>query len=170
MAKSLKTTPSVWTKVFRRIVQQLENDPDVRRVVGIQNLRSWKGVDGDKAPLVPSQNAPVVRLTPNPRDVEWYSPDMQVGTLAVLVQVAVSSLCVDDVADLWDVLVHALLPGGPSVCGGTSFELDLVAVGAETGEIVFSEPAFDAKPEHGTQGMFLAEGHFQLQLLRSINP
>src|SRR5689334_8906350 len=100
MPKQLKTNPSVWTKVFRRIIQQLENDPDVKRIVGLQNLRSWKGIPGDKAPFEPSQNAPVVRLTPNPSSVDWYSPDMQAGTLYVLVEMAVPSLCVDDIADL----------------------------------------------------------------------
>jgi hypothetical protein len=170
MPKQLKTSPSVWTKVFRRIIQQLENDPDVKRVVGLQNLRSWKGVPGDKAPLEPSQNAPVVRLTPNPRDVDWYSPDMHAGTLAVLVEMAVPSLCVDDVSDLWDVLVHALLPSGPSVGGGSNFELDLAGLGAETGEIVFSDPAFDPRPWEKPEGVFLAQGHFHLRLLRLINP
>ena len=54
MAKSLKTPTSVWTAVFRRIVQQLENDPTIKRVVGLDNLRSWKGVPGDKNEFVPT--------------------------------------------------------------------------------------------------------------------
>jgi hypothetical protein len=170
MPKSLKTNPSVWTRVFRRIVQQLENDPDVKRVVGLANLRSWKGIPGDKAPFEPLQNAPIVRLTPNPANVDWYSPDMQAGTLWVLVELAIPSLCVDDVSDLWDVIVHALLPGGPSVGGGTSFQFDLVGFGAETGEIVFSDPAFDPKPAHEPEGVFLAEGKMHLRLLRTVYP
>jgi hypothetical protein len=170
MPKSLKTNQSVWTKVFRRIVQQVENDPDAKRVIGPTNIRSWKGVPGDKAPFNPAQNQPVVRFTPNPRDVVWYSPDMQTGTLWVLVEMAVASLSIDDVSDLWDVIVHALLPGGPSLTEGTSFELDLVALGAETGEIIFSDPAFDPQPTRAAEGVFLASGHFQLRILRSINP
>ena len=168
MPKALKTNPSVWTKVFRRIVQQLENDPDVRRVVGCANIRSWKGIPGDKAPFEPGQGQPVVRLTPNPQGVDWYSPDMQAGTLYVLVELAVPSLCVDDVADLWDLIVHALLPGGPSVGGNPSFAFDLNQLGAETGEIVFSDPAFDPSPEKEPEGVFVAVGRFHLRLLRSV--
>jgi hypothetical protein len=102
--------------------------------------------------------------------VDWYSPDIQAGTLWVLVELAVRSLCVDDVSDLWDVLVHALLPSGPSVGDGTSFALDLVELGAETGEIVFSDPAFDPRPWEEPEGVFLAQGHFHLRLLRSVSP
>ena len=112
MSKSLKTPSSVWSKVFRRIVLQLENDPFVKRVVG-DNLRSWKGVPGDKAPFEPKANAPVVRLTPQPRNVDWYSPDMQCGDLWVQVELGVQSLCIDDMADLWDILVNAITASGP---------------------------------------------------------
>jgi hypothetical protein len=171
MPKSLKTNASVWTKVFRRIVQQLENDANVKRFVGrAGNLRSWKGEPGDKAPFAPSQNAPVVRLTPNPAAVDWYSPDMQAGTLWVLVEMAVPSLCVDDVSDLWDTIVNALVPGGPSVGGGASFALDLAGLGAETGEIVFSDPAVNPKPFEEPEGVFFAEGKVHLRILRTVEP
>jgi hypothetical protein len=95
---------------------------------------------------------------------------MQAGTLAVAVELAVMSLCVDDVADLWDVLVAALVPDGPSVGGGTSFALDLMTLGAETGEIVFSDPAFDARPADEPEGYFFAAGKLHLRLLRTVDP
>src|SRR4051812_33327755 len=98
MPKSLKTIQSVWTKVFRRIVQQLEQDAEIRRVLGADNLRSWKGVPGDKAPFSPTTTNPVARLTPMPAGVDWYSPDTQAGTLGVGVELAVMSLAIDDVA------------------------------------------------------------------------
>jgi hypothetical protein len=166
VAKSLKTNASVWTKVFRRIVQQLETDPDVRRVVGVDRLRSWKGVLGDKTPFVPTGSAPVVRLTPQPRNVSWYSPDTQAGTLYVLVELGVGSLCIDDIADLWDTIVQAVRPGATNAQGG-SFTQDLVALGAETGEIVFGDPAMDARPEIEGEGQFFATGRFELTLLRT---
>jgi hypothetical protein len=169
MAKSLKTPTSVWTAVFRRIIQQLENDPNVRRAVGLHNLRSWKGVPGDKNEFAPTSNAPVVRLTPQPRNVDWYSPDMQSGDLWVQVELAVQSLCIDDVADLWDILVNAIRPGALDSTGGL-FAQDLVTLGAESGEIVFSDPAFDPKPQASDDGFFFAAGHFRLRLLRSVNP
>lgn len=170
MPKSLKTKNSVWTTVFRRIVQQLETNPDVKRVVGLANLRSWKGVSGDKAPFAPTSTAPVVRLTPQPQNVEWYSPDEQAGTLAVQIEIGVNSLCLDDVVDLWDLIVGALQPGGtPIPSSGISFSQDLVAVGAETGEIVFSDPAFDPQPMASDEGYFFAAGHFRLRCLRPVS-
>jgi hypothetical protein len=169
MPKSLKTPSSVWSLIFRRIVQQVENDANIKRVVGLANVRSWKGVPADKSPFEPSSSAPVIRLTPNPMHVDWYSPDAQAGELYVLVELAVQSLSIDDVADLWDIVVQALQPGGAAVSPGTvCFSQDLVALGAETGEIVFSDPAFDAKPEDSAEGWFLAIGRFRLRVLRPV--
>jgi hypothetical protein len=171
MAKALKTPTSVWTAVFRRIIQQLKNDPAIKRVVGLDHLRSWEGVPADKSEFAPSSNAPVVRLTPQPRNVDWYSPDMQSGELWVQVELAVQTLCIDDVADLWDIVVAALQPAGPAVpTSGNSFAQDLVTLGAETGEIVFSDPAFDPQPQASDDGFFFAGGHFRLRVLRREYP
>jgi hypothetical protein len=164
MPKSLKTNASVWTKVFRRLVQQLENDPDIRRVVGVDNIRSWKGIPGDSAAFAPQAGKAIMRLSPQPRHVDWYSPDSQSGHLVVIVELAVGSLAIDDVNDLYDLVVNALRPGNGTLA------LDLVAQGAETGEIVFDDPAFDPHPEADPQGTFYAVGQFQLNVLRSVNP
>jgi hypothetical protein len=162
--KTLKVQLSNWTRVFRRIIEQLECDPEIRRVVGTDHLRSWKGVPGDRAPLSPSSGSPIIRLTPNPGDVDWYSPDTQAGLLAVRVELAVQSLCIDDVADLWDLIVSALSPESNTLCA------DLRTAGAETGEIVFNAPAFDPQPSAEPEGQFFAIGRFQLRVLRLINP
>src|SRR3954447_22849155 len=164
MPKSLKTNQSSWTKVFRRLVQQVETDPGIRRIIGVQNIRSWKGEAGDKNPFAPAASSPVVRLTPQPRAVEWYSPDTQMGMLNVVAELAVPSLCIDDVVDLWDVLVQALRPGN-----GTLAQ-ELLALGAETGEIVFSDPALDPRPGADPEGFFLAVGQFRLRVARMVNP
>ena len=50
------------------------------------------------------------------------------------------SLCCDDPIDLWQVLCTALFANGPALAGGVQFSQDLIALGAETGEIVFSDP------------------------------
>ena len=164
MPKTLKTSSSVWTAVFRRIVAHLEQDPNIRRVVGSDRVRSWKGVPGDKAPFSPATGQPVLRLTPNPQGVDWYSPDTHAGTLYVLVELAVISLCIDDVADLWDLVVAALAPSDMTLVS------DLVAAGAETGEIVCSDPAFDPQPAAQPEGCFFATGRLHLRVLRMVNP
>jgi hypothetical protein len=52
--------------------------------------------------------------------------------------------------------------------GGTSFGLDLAGLGAETGEIVFSDPAVDPRPWDEPEGYFLAEGKLHLRILRTV--
>lgn len=163
MPKSLSTSQSVWTKVFRRIVSQLESNAEFRRVVGRDNLRTWSGNTViDRAPFEPTSGAPIVRLTPQPGAVQWYSPELQSGILRVHVELGVQSLCVDDVADLWDLIVQSLRPGDAMFTG------DLVDMGAETGLIVFSDPAFDPQPQAEPVGYFFARGFFNLTLLRSV--
>lgn len=164
MPKTLKTNDCVWTQVFRRIVRQVELDAEIRRVVGGDRIRSWKGVPADKSPLVPATGAPLMRLTPNPSGVDWYSPDSQAGTLSVQVEIYVASLCIDDVANLWDLVVVACSPCQPG------FAQALIAAGAETGEIVFGDPAFDPRPDVEPEGYFAATGRLRLTVIRSVNP
>lgn len=162
MPKTLKTNLSVWTKVFRRIVQQMETDAELRRIGVGDRLRSWKGVTADKAPFAPSVGTPVVRVTPYPAGVDWYDPSSQSGTLVVLVELGIASLCIDDVADLWDLIVSAV---SPCVAG---FSRELVELGAETGEITFTNPAFAAQPAESPEGAFYAQGRFELRLIRQL--
>lgn len=160
--KTLKTPSSVWSRVFRRIATEVEVDPELRRVVPPRNFRSWKGVPDDRNPFQPSLGSPLIRLTPNPTGVGWYSPGEQSGTLVVKVELAIMSTCIEDVSDLWDMVVTACKPSK------FQFTRDLIAEGAETGEIVFSDPAIDSNPEAGPEGFFLAIGRFRLVVIRSI--
>jgi hypothetical protein len=165
VAKALRTRQSTWSAVFREVVAQFARDEEVRRVVGPHNIRSWAGVPDDKAPLIPTGTAPVVRFTPEPRNVTWYSPCAQYGMLRVRVELAVASLCIDDVLDLWDLVVSAIGPGSTP-----GFSTSLVPLGAETGEIQFTDPTIDPFPAADPEGLFLATGYFQLAVIRPIHP
>lgn len=162
MPKTIKGPTSVYSQVFRRIVKQLETDSRFRSAVG--DLRSWRGQPNDAAPLTPSAGRPIVRLTPRPQQGAWYSPDTQVVSLIIHVEFAIASYAVEDVLDLWDLLEAALRPGV-----GTLAQ-DLVALGAETGEILFSDPAYDHKREEKAQAYWDAIGQFKLDVLRSVSP
>ena len=72
------------------------------------------------------------------------------------VELAIATLCVDDVADLWDLIGWALRPGNDG------FGQALIAAGAETGEIVFSDPAATPNPDSEPEGTFIAVGSFDL--------
>lgn len=162
MPKSLNTPISAWTAVFRAIVAKLDADVAFRDVVS--DFRHWFGIDGDKHPMVPRVGSPVVRLTPNPGGVDWYDPSSQIGVLNVLVEMTISSSCVDDVIDLWDVIVSALAPADNAFCQA------LIALGAETGEITFHDPAITYNPENTPEGYFYGRGGFRLRVQRSVNP
>jgi hypothetical protein len=164
MPKTLKVPTSVYTMVFRRLVRQLEADTRFRAVVTPDRLMSWKGLPSDGNPLTPAIGKPVVRLTPHPMHGDWYSPDTQVTWLAVDVELTISGYSSDDVCDLWDCLLSALRPGAGTLAA------DLVADGAETGEVLFSDPAFDQKRDENASSSWYSIGRFKLAVLRSVNP
>src|SRR5437763_1012268 len=122
--KTLKTRAGVWSSVYRRICDYLAADPDMQRLVG-DGLRTWSGQSGDKNPLAPATGRPIVRTTPQPGGVDWQTPELQTGTLVVKVEIAIASLCVDDVLDLWEVIERPISPGV------TGLRETLVALGAE---------------------------------------
>lgn len=157
---------SCWTRVFRQIVIQLKNNSDISSAFGAR-MRTWDGSDIDATPFVPGTGAPILRLTPQPKDVNWYSEGAQWGTLNIMVEIAVQSLNIDNLVDLYDLLVSALLPDGPSsVLGNPNFRMDLVQQGAENGEIVFAEPAFDPRPAKQPVFVFLAFGRMYIKVIR----
>lgn len=161
--KTINTVASNFTKVFRRIVAQLHHDNRFRGVIG-GGLRSWDGSDVDRQLATPSLGKPIVRLTPIPTGVTWLDESSQVGTLGVRVEIFVAGTCIDDVIDLWDAIVTALRPADDV------FTLALKGLGAETGEILFANPAVDAKPEKQPAGELLGTGLFQLAVYRSVDP
>jgi hypothetical protein len=160
---SLKTAAFPWSAVFRVVTTQAENDPELRRILG-GRLRSWKGEPADRLPLDATSDGPVMRFTPQPRRVSRYSPDATVGNLDVLVEYSVLTLCVDDVMNLWETVVQAL------TWDDDTFRAALVAAGAETGEVEFSDPAYDPRPAADPLGVFNAAGVFTLRVTREMAP
>lgn len=158
---ALKTKTYPWVAVFRLITDQAEADPDLSRVLG-PRLRSWKGTEDDKLPLTATEDGPVMRFTPRPRAVARYDPLTEYGPLDVLVELSVLSLAIDDVLNLWGTLCDAL------TFRDEAWRQALVAAGAETGEIAFTDPAYDPRPDAQPLGVFNAAGVFTLTVLRSI--
>ncbi len=165
--KTLKINDCVWTVVFRAIVSHLERDREFARVVGKERLASWKGLPGDQTPDAPSVGRPIVRLTPMPSGVDWFTPDSQSGMLSVLVELDIATMCVDDCANLWNLISDALQPG--TLEGTTKFSTILVNAGCETGEILFSNPGFMIKAGADAEGYFATQGTFQVRIILPMN-
>lgn len=168
MGKTYRTPSSCWSLIFRRIIQQLETDPKINAVIGKGNIRSWKGEESDSQAFQPNDKTPSLRLTPQPKGVDWYDPSSQSGTLVILVEIACQSLCIDDPIDLYDMLVTSLSPSGRALTSGVDFSQDLInpPLYAETGEIVFADPAFDPKPAAEPVGYMYAFGRCWLRVIR----
>lgn len=160
--KTLDINASVWSKVYRAVVQKIKTNSDVKRVAK-DRVYSWDGTLDDRADWAPSVGHPEIQLTPITTGVGWYDPSSQAGTLTVKVEIAVSSLCIDDAMDLFDAIATAVAP-----FGNDDFVRTLESLGAETGEIVFDTPAYDASPNTNPLGYFVATGSFRLKVIRRV--
>lgn len=162
MAQATKSLPCIWSRVFRVITTRCKNDLEIQRAVG-SGLRIWDNNPLDKTPFIPTDaNTVQVRLTPLPRNVQWWSPDSQLGQLVVKTEIAVQSLDITDYMDVWDLVVNTMRPSDQDL------KRALVAAGAHTGECLFGDPAVDTNPDMVALGYFIATGNFQLDIRRTV--
>jgi hypothetical protein len=148
------------TAVFRAIVHRLKADPVLQRVIPPGSWLTWDGDPRANHPL--PKTSPAIRLTPTTGANAWWSPQAQVGPLLIAVELSVSTSCVDDVMNLWGAIVRAIYTG--DVPGEAAFSVVLQGLGAHTGMITFSLPAFDHSPEADGAGMFVATGQMKLDI------
>ena len=173
MALHLDLPPSPRKLVFRRIVQQLRNDPVLSRA--LRTIQAWEGKPADFQPLTQS-NAPGIRLTPTCGPDMWAFPDAQRGWLYIAVDLVVPGHDVADMLDVWWTMERAIYPPNPDrldMSPALRFQKDLREVGlpygmagAYTGLVEFSQPAADDSP--GDQVME-AIGQMRVEMLLNIN-
>lgn len=144
--------------VFRRIVQQLRNDPVIRRV--FRTVLAWEGGPNEARELTQT-NAPGIRLTPTCGPDVWGFPDAVRGWLYIDIDIMVKGFDVGDMMDAWWAIMRALYPPNPDRLEPSPaqvFQKDLREVGvasgttgAYTGLIEFSQPAADDSPSDQVQ-------------------
>lgn len=155
------------SQVFRRICQQLMTDPVLASVV-----KAWDVFAGESADQMPGNimECPYIKLLPRLGTVGWYSPDAQMGPLEIQVQAGVDGLDAADCLDLWDAFERAVYPYDDRT-KQLAFEADLVALGAETGQIEFSRPASIAQLPDANAGLqFTLLGMMRLNIVRPFSP
>lgn len=153
--------------VYLRIVDQLKTDPVLSRVVA-----AWDVLDGESADRIPGNLAscPYVKLLPRLGMVGWYAPDAQRGPLEIQVQVGVEGMEAADYLNLWDAFERAIYPYDDRD-KQLGFEQDLVALGAETGQILFARPASVAGiDDAGANLQFTCLGMMSIDIVRPFNP
>jgi len=152
------------SKVFQRIVEQLQTDPLLRSLI-----KRWNVWDKAVSPATTAANEIAIQLTPRLGAVDWYSPDTQYGPLQVQIDLWLPGNSrgiynAVDALDLWEAVESALYP--PDIDKRKAFKRDLQCLGAETGEIRLAQPA--TLQSAGEDG-YVQVGLLQLNVKRHIN-
>lgn len=150
--------------VFRVIDEQIRKDPVISRTVRPYSFRSWRGEPADRNEFSINQ-APAIRLTPRPGAERAWTvgspPYVRRGLLNIDVEVLVAGCCVDDLDNLWHAIRRSLDPRDP--IKNAAFVSLLRSVGAWQGIVNVEQPAFDPRPEAGTDGMFRGFGQLSVE-------
>lgn len=157
----LDLPPSPRRRVFRRIVQQVRNDPLLRRAC--RTILAWEG-EPNSARELTQANSPGIRLTPSCGPDVWGSPEAFRGWLFVDVDLLLPGMDVGDMLDFWWAIERALYPADH--VAAHAFQRDLRQLGALTGQVEFSQPAADEGPGDQT---LQAKGQLKVEIRSCLN-
>jgi hypothetical protein len=163
MPKTLDLDDSPRTLVYRQLITFIRTDPTIRRVFRPAAVRAWDGSPADAAEFSVAM-APCVRFTPICGADLIEFPGAFAGDLLLNIELIVKGTCVDDLFNAWFALARAIYPRDPAARAANVQAL--VAAGAKTGIVEFSQPAFDAKPE---EQWFLGSGQLKIAVLSFLN-
>jgi hypothetical protein len=159
--KSLDLDDSPRTRVFRQLVAIFQADLVLARVIAPRHWRTFSGDPADKTEFGVTA-CPSVVLSRIPGDEEFWSPDSMTGDLQVQILLQTRGTCEDDADNLYWAFQRAIYP----LDNDTKLKINrsLVAVGAHTGLVLFSQPAFDPRNLNGqaSEGMILARGAMRI--------
>lgn len=148
--------------VFRAIVARIRADAALASS-GIEHWFAWEDEDGDNKALDES-HAPVVRLTPELGAIAWRYAEAQVGPLVVSIEASLPGMHGDDFMNLQNAIMNALYPDDPT----NAFERELVALGAETGQLRFVRPLSQDSRSVGNDEHWRPMGTFEVDVLKNL--
>lgn len=152
------------TLVFRAVEDLLRRDPTLKRIE--TTIRAWQGEPTDKE-LLSYDMAPGIILTPYPGpETYWYSNTMK-GKLFIQFETITAGLCVDDAENLSYAIERVLIPHGTAAQVQATIA-KLTTAGAVTGQVTFSTPIFDPRPDLGSDGAFRGIGRCELEVKTSM--
>ena len=155
----LPTSPR--TAVFRAMETIVRQNAIFGRVIKPDRFRTWEGHPRDIKPFS-YQEAPCMRWTPMNGPEQFRTPDMQVGPLFINCEIIIAGSCSDDLTNFWWMLERCFYPGQPTT---NSILQTLNQAGAFTGEVFFTQPAFDPGPD----GVFFAgQGQIKIDVRNQI--
>lgn len=156
----LPTSPR--TAVFRAMETIVRQNAIFNRVVKPDNFRTWEGHPRDSKPFDQS-HAPAMRWTPMNTGEQFRTPELISGDLLINCEIIIRGTCCDDLTNFWWMLSRCFYPAA----GGNQPNIQtLVAAGARSGLVFFTQPAFDPGPD----GVFLAgQGQLKIEVQSPIN-
>lgn len=149
--------------IFRMIVQRMRTDPILGGAVKTWMVWGSDPIDRSAATL---GMVPALRLTPQIGPSDWYSPSDHVRALQIKVELYVGGIDADDCLNLWELIEDAFYPPNDRA-GELAWEAALVAAGAETGQIKFSQPA---SIQGADENQFMCIGMMQLDVIKTLAP
>ena len=157
----LPTSPR--TAVFRAMETIVRQNAIFNRVVKPDRFRTWEGHPRDIKPFS-YQEAPCLRWTPTNGPEQFRTPSQISGQLWINCELVLAGSCVDDMTNFWWMLVKCFYPGPPEA---NAIRQGLITVGARSGLVMFTQPAFDPSPD----GVFLAGmGQMSIEVRSEIDP
>ena len=160
--RSLDIPTSPRAAVFRAMEKIVRDNAIFQRVVKPDNFRTWQGTPRDCKPFDQS-NAPAMRWTPMNTGEQFRTPELISGDLLINCEILIRGTCCDDLTNFWWMLARCFYPGQ----GGMQQNVrTLVAAGARSGLVMFTQPAFDPGPD----GVFFAgQGQLKIEVQSAIN-
>ncbi|WP_165076025.1 hypothetical protein [Paludisphaera rhizosphaerae] len=157
------------SRVYQRIVELMQTDPTLSKFFPVP--AAWSVCDGK--PFNPDLvgATPFVHLVPRPYTTAWYGPDSMAGILQVdcfvwLPGNSLGQYNALDALDLWEILEQVFYPLNDRE-KQQAIRASLVAEGAKTGLVMFSQPATQQQAQD--KGL-VSYGALQIDVTRRISP
>jgi hypothetical protein len=151
----LKLPTTAETALFRMLERTLVSDATLDRVV--KTWRAFHGRPDDKADMTEAQ-CPWVRLSLQPTGLSFYTPSSMEGQLDVIVELAVSGTCLDDLHNLYGAILRAVYP--TDAAARLTMQNRFRSAGARTGQWLPSQLAYDPTP--GLEGILMGRGTMRI--------
>ena len=155
--RGLPDCPAV--SAYRFIVGRLRDDPTLQGV-GVE----WFTWDGDPQASMPETvgDSPAIRITPGFGGTAFFATSNQAGPMTIKVEMLVPGLLPDNAMNLWAAMAAALFPADNTAYNSVINTLQ--PLGSQTGQVKFSQPAYDPAPDADGDGMWKATGLMQIDV------